>query len=290
MTYIYLLLSTLFSGGGLALNKLLERSLKPGFANFTRLNFFNAVYGCIFLLIACKFHVQLNTVNILFALLYAVIVYVSICVQILFLSTNPVTLLSLTNIAGSLIISFVAGFTCFEEPIQIKLVVSAILMLIAFTVPYIRTKQKKIQKKTILYGILLFLTNGANAVVLKFFTQFEAQAQAHAPSMFFLTNFFLLMLCGILLLFLKITQKKKLDKFTPMQHLYLGGNTLFSNIISILTTLILLHMHVSVYTILNASLTLLIGALVSIFIFKEKSTKENNLALCLAILAIILSV
>ncbi len=286
MLYTLLLLITLFNGTMTILQKNLQKSLRLGFSDFTFYNLVNAASGSVFLLIACAFQPQLNLITVTYALLYTLVVFVSLVSTMLFLSKNPVSLLNLSTTAGSLIPSAVIGVLVFKEPCTVQLILSALLMLAALVLPYIQTDKKQFNPKTALFCFLLFADSGANVILIKFFSA----TGAHAESMFFLTNVFLCIICGVLLLISRLTAKQRCKGFTFKQYANISAATCLSNIVSVLTAHILTSMAISTFTVLNSSLLLLLGALISVFIFKEKSTRANNIALLLAIVAVVLSI
>ncbi len=286
MSYALLLLVTILSGTMTVLQKSLQKGLPLDFSNFTFYNFVNAAFGSIFLLIACRFQPQFNTTTILYALVYTAVVFTSLVATILFLSENPVLLLNLSTTAGSLIPSALVGTLVFKEPCTVNLVLSVLLMLTALILPYIKTSNKQFNPKTALFCFLLFADGGANVILIKFFSA----TGAHAESMFFLTNLFLVVICGAILLISRIVAKQNCKGFTFKQYANIGTVTCLSNIVSVLTAYILASMAISTFTVLNSSLLLLLGALISVFIFKEKSTLTNNIALLLAIAAVVLSI
>ena len=286
MAYFLLLVVALLTGILTILKKLLQKSLRLDFSNFTLYNFINGAVGSIFLFASCGFRPQINAITITYALIYGVVVFISLVAGLLFLSENPVSLYTLTDMAGALIPSILVGILLLREPFSLKLTLSALLMLIALILPYIKTRNKSFNAKTALFCLLLFATGGGNVIVLKLFSL----TGAHAESMFFLTNVFLFILCGTILLTTSIATKRKCKSFTPKQYANIAMSTCISNVASVLSAYILAKMAISTYTVLNSSIILIIGALVSVLIFKEKSTRVNNIALVLAIVAIILSV
>jgi len=286
MSYVLLFLVTILSGTMTVLRKSLQKGLQLDFSNFTFYNFVNAAVGSVFLLIACKFQPQFNITTILYALIYTVVVFVSLVATMLFLSKNPVSLLNLSTTAGSLIPSALVGALVFKEPCTLNLVISVLLMLAALVLPYFKTTNKQLSLKTMLFCFLIFAAGGANVILIKFFSATDA----HAESMFFLTNLFLFVICGAILFISRIATKQNCKGFTFKQYANIGATTCLSNIVSVLTAYILIDMAVSTFTVLNSSLTLLLGAWISIVIFKEKSTLENNIALALAIIAVAFSI
>ncbi|MBQ4161080.1 MAG: hypothetical protein IJD83_09135 [Clostridia bacterium] len=286
MTYLLLLASTLLTGVITILKKFLQKSLQLNFSNFTFYSFINGAVGSLFLFASCGFRPQINAVTITYALIYGAVVFISLVAGLLFLSENPVSLYTLTDMAGALIPSALVGILFLREPFSPKLVLSVILMLIALMLPYIKTKNKSFKAQTALFCLLLFAAGGGNVIVIKLFSL----TGAHAESMFFLTNVLLFILCGAILLTTSIVYKQKHKGFTWKQYANISLSTCLSNVTSVLSAYILAKMTISTYTVLNSSLILIVGAFVSVLLFKEKSTRENNIALVLAIVSIILSV
>lgn len=77
--------------------------------------------------------------------------------------------------------------------------------------------------------------------------------------------------------------------FSKKQMANIASRTLFSNISSVITVILLANMNISVYSVISNSIGIISGAVLSKVVFKEYMSFENKIAVLFAVAAIIVS-
>jgi len=288
--YIYLFLLILISACQTILNKKLQLGFQQTLTQFCCYLLLNSIFASFFLSAANGFKVNFNIPTLLFSCAFAVVVSFSLTLNLLALSRVEIPVVSITGTAGNIITTLIFGVIYLNEKLTLKLLVAALLILVAVIIPYLRLYSSK-GNNSILICALLFLNSGASVIVTKLFTLSKTVTDSN--SFFVITNLILMVLCLLLLIFLWFNSKENREiikrPFKKKQVFQIGVITAFSNLSSIISILAVAKMPLTVYTITFSSLSLIASTLLSKFYFKEKLQKEIIISVILAIGAITLN-
>jgi len=137
--------------------------------------------------------------------------------------------------------------------------------------------------------------NGAPVVQMQLYA--KDTRVCSSLSYFLLTNIMIVTVCAMVLRFAILKKsffsqngrREILSIYTLSQAVNIGIRTAMMNITSVLQVVVLAVVPASAYAILNSSIILIGGFLVSLFVFKEKQSLGNILAVILAIAAIVIN-
>lgn len=289
--FIYMLfgISMLISFFSSVLNKKFQMSFKMDFVHFLSYNLINAYFGATFLFISNGFRINMNWATFLFSLIYASIVILSLIITLVALSRISISFSGIISTAGSVIIPSMVGFLFLGEDISYRLILSMLLLLFAVFLPC-RSFKNDGRKNSISVCIALFLITGASIILNKLYTLTPGVCDTR--SYFVMTNLLIIVFCAaVVLLYKKRHSETKniLKLFSKKQVGNIAARTLFSNIASVISVILLARMNISVYTIISSSVGILSGAILSKFIFKEYMPRENWISVFLVIFSIIVS-
>ncbi len=291
MAYILLGISCVLG----SLNTLLIKKFQMGFKrdtiHFVMYNFVGAVIGSIYFFIASGFKIEMNGITLVYSFIYAAVVFLSLVLSICILSKISISLTSITSNAGAIISASVGGMIFFGEQMTLQHIFSVILILAAVVIPYRKLVKTGFKKESIWICIIYFFYVGIGGIIPKFYTRTEGVC--NTVSWFFMTNLILVVVCGIFAGIFALKKHEKIGKIlctlTPGQFGNLAVRTAMSNICSVLQVVILTTMAISVYSVVNSSIGLVLSAIVSGVIFKEPLPKENKLGVALAVSAVVVS-
>ena len=248
-------------------------------------NFINAIIACVCLFVANKFVVNTTPATLVYSAIFGFFSLISLFFIVYSYSRLPLTLCSIIGSAGAIIIPMIFGLVFNGEPAGTRLIISAVLILVASVLPVFKDKTIKFDKKFLWFLVIYFIYSGLPTILSKLYTQ--AENVADTLSYFFLTNAFMFVFCGIGLVVCRIKDGYMSILSTPL--IVNGGiRTVMSLICSYLSMVILTVMPVSVYSVLSASLSLIGTALLSRFVFKEKISRQALISFILALLSIII--
>ncbi len=297
MMYILMLVQALLMTGNTALTKVFQKTSESDLFHLAVYNLINALIACIYFYIAAAFTIDINVPTVIYSVVYALIIFINISVQIIAMAQAPVSVVVLSTMAGGVLIPSVFGIIYFDEPLTVNLVISSILIIVAAVLPFMgkRTNKKKLSGLAAIMCAVMFLLNGASVVLMQLYA--KDVRVCDSTSMFFLTNVAIVVIC-VVVLRLFIMKKTLLKKesifevhkaFNGKQKLTIASKTALANIASILQMIILAKMNASTFAILNSSLSLIGAAAVSALLFGEKQKKSGIVAVALAIIAIIIN-
>lgn len=252
-------------------------------------NLVTSFIAIIFLFALAGFQIHINWPTILYAVVYAA-VCASSMFNILAMKWVGVSLSGICGSSGNIICTVLFGILFLSEPFNLSTLLSAGLMLVAIILPMRHFSKDTSQKSAFWLCIVLFLIGGSNAIVCKLFA--ISPHVTDSNSFFVLTNVVIFVICAISWLAIpkKYVESKNLLKIYSLKEVGgMMGCTALSNLSSLISVAILAQMDISLYSVLNASLTVIIGIILS-KLFKEKLTKDNYIACGLAIAAAIIRV
>ncbi|MBQ7901632.1 MAG: hypothetical protein IJ365_06695 [Clostridia bacterium] len=181
------------------------------------------------------------------------------------------------------------GFCLNNEPTRPRLIISAVLILCAAVLPFLRDGNFSGGKKFLWFLLTYFMFSGSVNILSKLYSQ--SKDVADTLSYFFLTNVFMLAIClvGIWILYLKSRKKGNFEVIKMPLITNSFARTVLSLITSYMSIAILAMMPVSLYSVLSASLSLVGNAIVSRLVFKENMSRLAKVSFVLAMLSIVVA-
>lgn len=265
---------------------------KKSSADFARFLIINGLCACAFFLVSGKFQIHLNSVTLLFAFIYAVIVFASLLLNVISFRLIEISNLNVIRNTGSMLINLAVGFFLFSEAVTFKNILRIVLMCVATFLIFLGKKGKsgEVKKGTgiLVLGVIAVLSTvsiAASTITLKYFSIVPNTKDTN--SLFFLTN--AIMVVGALF-YMPLLPKRsestdKAERFTLTKLLIFLGNTVSSNVGSLLSALLIAKIDISIYSPLSTAFAILCGISASL-IFKEKLKLFDWLAVLIAALTI----
>ena len=185
----------------------------------------------------------------------------------------------------------------FSENIGLRTVIRLAVMIIAMGFVFIDqtqgTRSNSDNNKRnkwiplVLSVVMITVAGCANTLILKFFALSDSATEE--TSFFFFTNVFLCFGALIALLISLLSKKENFKDsirlIKPTKLIFIAGNTICSNISSILTVLIVAQLAVSSFSLISSAIAILTGVVGSL-IFKEKQSIFAYIAAVISIVAI----
>lgn len=259
----------------------------------------NGLVACIFFFISGGFRIGVNLPTVLYAAVYTLFVIGSLFASLKLLHIASISGVNILSGALGLIFSSAIGFLFFFEKINAPKLIRIVLMIAATSLVFIgesrrNQKKEKVSEKNNLIPlfaliVLLALINSGVTVLTKLFT--SSTQVTDENSLFFLTN--VILLIGSACVFAFECFRKKgvfFDSVTllrPRKLISLAGNTVCSNVGSLVGIRLVAQMDISVYTPICSALGILIGVVASL-VFKEKLGIFSYLAATVACVALII--
>lgn len=294
MAYILMVLSSFFSMLDIVIIKKFQMGLVMDKIHMVLYNFYNSLIASVYFFVGAFFEggvLKVNGVTLAFSGVFALLVFSSMVVEVFSYSRSSISVVTITKSSGTIIISALFGLLFLKEMFSWKLMLSLILIFIAVILPYLKMVKTDFKKSDMLIYICNFLINGAVAVLFKLYA-INPDVKG-TMVFFFYTNLILFIGTGIIILanIGKCRKKREsMPNFSVGQIGFVAGRTAAANVVSVLEVVILSRIDISIYTIFISSIALLANTALSKFYFKEKQSRELYVAICLAVLAIILSV
>lgn len=298
--FVLISLAFLSSFGGRILSKLCSNAVvsnsRDKYALFVVAN---GLVACVFFFISGGFHIAINLPTALYSLLYSAIVIFSLVFNLIIYKLIDIASLTVILSALGLITTSSVGMMLFNEPPEYKNLLRIAIMLACVFLVFLDGKRhtsensssanKKFTAKTALTLLALLTLNCASTIVCKYFSTDVRVTDEN--SYFFFTNVFLV-LGGIAVvisdLFLHPKDvKNALDVLRPSNLVSIAGNTVCSNIGSLVGLLLIAQMNVSVYTPISSAIGILAGFVASLC-FREKVGAFSYIAALGAIVAVII--
>ena len=263
----------------------------------------NGLVACFFFWIFGGFKLSVNLPTLIYSAIYALIVALILILTMVAYRMVSVSGVNIIKSGCGLLGTSAIGFILFSEELSANSLIRIAVMTAAIVFTFIDAKRKEsgeerkasekkdagVTLKLAIVLVLIVIVCCANTVTLKYYTLDIRVADEN--SFFFFTNLLLSLGCGVVLLFDAIVKKGKLhdakEIFKPRALLPIVGNTLCSNIGSLVGILLLAEMQVSVYTPVTSALGIISGVIGSL-IFKEKLGVFSYLAAAAAIIAVII--
>ena len=241
------------------------------------------LFAITFFIIPLKGSFEFNFTAFLFSIGFAVMYCMGVLGSLLAIMTGPLSLSSLIA-AYSLIIPASYGLIFLKEPVSVFLIVGIVLLLVSLFLINMEKKgeEKKITLKWVFYALLTFVGNGGCSTVQK-------MQPLYCDGKY--KNEFMVMAYAIavILLFIPVILKerkgfvKNLRTACPYALIYGVSNGAVNFLVILLSTM----MAASVMFPLISAGGIVLTVLVSIFIYKEKLSREQILGVILGVGAIV---
>ena len=257
----------------------------------------NGVIACVFFYVSGGFRLELNLPTLIYAVIYAVIVLLSLVGNTVALKYINIAALTVIMNALGLVATSAMGAWIFGETVDARRLLRIAIMLVSVVLFAAEgligssgdNEKPRFSAKTVAVILVLLIANCGNTVVTKCYSLDSRVLSDN--SFFFFTN---VVLIAVNLLAIAITLIKKRDElreikplFRPLNLLALSGNTVCSNIGSLVSLLLLARMDVTVLSPLSSALGILVGFLGSL-IFREKMGWLSYLGVLGAVVAVII--
>lgn len=266
---------------------------------------FNGLTACAFFAISSLFRLSLTPKTLMYATCYALAVTCSLLSALKIYRLIAVSNASLLSMATSLLVTSALGWILFHEQVTWLKVVRIFLMLCSAVLVFLGVKVKEKQRnatencvkqeekssrtiwKLSFLLICTLLSSVVSTLVIKFYTLDSKVADNN--SLFFFTNAVLILGSTVAFFILKTREKATIQsvfaKFKLREFVFMVGNTLCSNVVSLVQALLIKKMDLSVYQPTVSAIGVCCALAVSLT-FREKIGKCTVLAVVLALVAI----
>lgn len=293
-------LNSLVALGGKLFSKLCSNNVtsnsKSAYVLFLAVN---CLFACGFFWMFGGFQIHLNLTTILYSLLYALIITGILIVSLLIYQYATIAAVNIIPSSFSLLGSMLIGYAFFGEQIGWHTCLRVALMLLASFLIFLDRKpndpeadplkpKKKIFPMIAIFAVYI-LFGYANTIVTKSFA--ISKQVTDDNSFFFMTNAFIVFGALIVLAveFFKARESlmRSLTLLKPRKLISLAGNTVCSNIGSLLSLRLVALMDVSLYSPIGTAVGIFL-AIVSSWIFRERLGLYSYLAAAISVVAVIL--
>ncbi len=258
----------------------------------------NGIVACLFFLFSGGFKLAFNGATLLYSVAYAAIVAISLISNTVIYKLASISDVNIIVSSAGLIGSAIIGKIVFGETVDLSRIIKICIMLAAAVLIFYENKRKRkdTEKKAegksflriVVISAVVFVAL-ANTLIIKSFSVSENVTDTN--SFFFLTN--VILIVGSSVIFAEESVRRRDDfkdamtLMKPKKLFSLAGNTVFSNIGTLLSVLIMAELPLSLYSPISSALGVLISLAASL-IFKEKLGIFSYLAAALAVVAVII--
>ena len=293
-------LSALVGLGSRAFAKLCSNMVaQSSAAKYSLVLIVNCLVACLFFAISGGFRLRINTATLIYSVIYAMVAAASVVSNLIVYRLTKISNVNVISGACSMVCTVLLGWMLFSEPLSPIKLLRILLMLIAIYLVFVdkKTGEQAAPREAKRKSMILFLSVVAVIVlcgcssnlVLKSFASSELVTDEN--SFFFYTNVVLIMgaipVYAVSCLRNRSEWKSSLQLLSPKRLISLSGNTVCSNIIAILSVLIVAQMDVSLYSIISSAVGILLGVVASL-LFRERLGRYSYLAAAIACIAIII--
>jgi drug/metabolite transporter (DMT)-like permease len=266
-------------------------------ASYTLYCIFNGCVACVFFFIMGGFRLSVNLPTLIYSVIFAWIVIFSTVGLVAYKLADVATVTILTGTCG-LIATSALGAILFRETVETVTVIRILIMLVAMVCNVldqrkptaVRTEAPRPKRKLpLLICVILAVTlsNAAVTVITKFYALDPHVTDEN--SFFFFTNVFLILFSSVAFLWDSIRHREHFHDavklLRPKKAVALVGNTVCSNVSSLVGILLIALIDVSVYSPLTSALGIISGVAASL-LFREKLGVLSYLAALIACVAV----
>ena len=239
--------------------------------------------------ITTKFDLRVNWLTLIFAAIYAVIVYISATFNMNAIEHAELVTVSIFSNSGTILWSALWGTVFFKEALSPYRILGLVAILAAIALPYLTEKKKsKGSLKGLFFCFGIFIINGLSQLALKIYSLNES-VKAEGVFLFY-TN--VLLIPFVLLIIAKRSSIKKVFKSIAVVDkkslLFVSLGMVFSVIISVVGIFLIRTVDLVVYTVAEKALATIATAAVSAIFFREKFTLTKIISFLFLICAIVL--
>lgn len=245
----------------------------------------------LYYFILAKGEVPLNWPTFRFALIFGLVSVGCTIFNMMGYRYTNLVYISIFSGAGGTVIPFLYEMIFRGEIFSVFEILSVVLRLAAVSVPLLLVG--KTQKSTNIGFVIcgcLFVLSGLATIISKLYAQHPNVCSDR--SFCFWTN--VVSLPFVLMIVLKQTGIKTIvresKKIKKLDYLYVILSMMLGNICTLISIQVLRMVSATVYSVLSSSLVLVVTALVSRILYKEKLSKQGALSLAFSILAIVAGV
>lgn len=295
--YIFILLAVGFFTAQFAFTKVFESSVKQTKITALIMLIITGLVGTILYLIIGGFKIQYSTVSLVWAVAFAVIMIPYYMIGIKVLSLGSVAIYSMFMMLGGMAVPFFYGIIFLKESVTIcKILGSVLLSFFIFLQAVSSTNNspntennKKTKTVFFILCLLIFFINGMTGVIAK-----AHQISKHSVDeiSFTVISCFFTSVLSMLFLLPELHKKDKpqikIDfksafKLKPLIFIILIGISNYTG--NFLHLLAANHVPASVQFPLVSGGVIVLSAIVSAFVFKEKLTKKEWISIAGAFIA-----
>ena len=286
MAYLLVLLKTLMGNAVTALSKnYSQRTCQiPGAKLIYVLGAHS--FAAVFQFVLAGGSVSLDKLTLMFAAIYGLNCVMSSLVGLLAFEKTTLVYRMLFSGAGALMVPFVFDLL---QGVQFGVgkYLAVFLRLMTVLIPLLFTRQKFGNLPTCL---ALFLLGGSGTVILRLLAQYCGASAGY--SFCFWTNLLTLPFVAVVAVGKRgfVELKQDIGQIKPILYLFLFVQTALNNAISLLNIYLLTVVDATTYSLMSAAVGVVITTTMSVWIYKEKMTKQALLCLILSLLAIIAGV
>lgn len=286
--YLLLFLMTFINTSSTALTKKFQLQARTDAENYLQANICAGIVSCVllFLMNGCKIS-EISQVALVYAIIFGFLSTISIFLTAYVYSKTSLTLALIVGSAGSIVLPVVFGI-CFngEDP-SIRIIVSAVLILTAAILPFIKKDTFTGGMKFLWILILFFVFNGTTGIVSKLYAQ--SNSGVDTATYLILVNVFVIIFSLIFAVIFLIRKKGDFVWINSKDATNSGLRTILSVAGMYISLIILATMPISLYSVLVSAVSLMLNALSSIILFKEKMTLAAKISFVLALASIIVA-
>lgn len=286
MEYLLILLKTLMGNGTTMLSKNYARKTCeiPGAKLIYVL--VAHTFASVFQFVLAGGAVSLDKVTFLFAAIYGVNCVLSSLVGLLAYEKITLVYQMLFSGAGALMVPFLFDLMQGTQ-FGVGKILSVILRMLTVLIPILFTRQKF---KNLPVCLLVFFFGGAGTVILRLLAQCSGASAGY--SFCFWTNLLTLPFVTLAAISKRGIGALKQDmrQIKPALYLLLFLQTAMNNVISLMNIHILAFVDATTYSLMSAAVGMVINTAMSVWLYKEKLTRQALICLILSLLAIIVGV
>ena len=242
----------------------------------------------LFFGISSGFRLVPNLPTLIFAVVYALIVYISSTLNMNAIEYAELVTVSIFSNSGTILWSALWGTVFFKEALTLNRILGLLAILGAIALPYLTEKKTdKGNLKGLFYCLGIFFVNGLSNLVLKIYATSENVKDESV--FFFYTN--LILIPFILLIIAKRSSLKKvfknISRVDKTSLLFVVLGMAFCAVISIVGIFLISTVDLVVYSVAEKALSTIAVAIVSFIFFKEKFTPTKIISFLLLISAVV---
>lgn len=273
-------------------------------SNYAFYQIMSGTVACIFFFISGGFKLQINLPTVIYSVIFALIVAVSVISLAAYRLTN-ISMVTILSSTMSIIGTSLLGALVFSETIDLRTILRIVIMLVAVVLTFLdrektqnadtekTDKKKGLTKRAIfLLAIIMLISlfcNASSTIITKFYALDTRVVDEN--SFFFFTNVALVTIAAIAFAIDGILHhdhfRSAITMLNPWKTITLAGNTVCSNVVSLIGVPLLALIDVSVYTPIMSALGIISGVVASL-LFREKLGVLSYVAAAVACVTVVL--